>query len=304
MIGVEFLEEIVVEQFLPTVRSMLAEALSARGLTQREIAASIGVSQSAVSKYVHGDVERVPSIETNPLIRQRVEDIADALGKDAMDPVGVLIEIEVLIRELEAPGRLLARLHEEAVPALADRDNINRIHDPDSHIRTEERVRSSVRSAVRQIEESTRFVELLPQVGANVVEAIPEATTIDQVIGIPGRIIDVEGQVEIPGSPASGVSGHLAGVLLAARHAGSAHMAAINIAYDTGFIEALEEAGAVIVEIQGDKPTTDAVRAAIENSPDASVIVQPGAVGVEPIIYLLGPDAPAVVDVVESKLLE
>ena len=304
MIIVQFIEEIVVEQFLPTVRSMLVEELSRRGLTQQEIAASIGVSQSAVSKYVHGEVERAPDIERDPHVRQRIEDIADALETEAMDPVGVLVELEVLIRELEAPGQLLARLHEQTVPALANRDDMSRVHDPDSQIRTEERVRSSVQRAIRHIERSPRFVELLPQVGANVVEALPEATTIDEVIGIPGRIIDVEGRVEIPGSPAAGVSGHLASVLLAARDAGSKQMAAINIAYDTQFIETFRQAGNVIAEIPGDERTTDAVNTAITQTPDATVIVQPGAVGIEPIIYHLGPDAPTVVATVQSLLLE
>ncbi|MFB6139685.1 MAG: transcriptional regulator, partial [Halosimplex sp.] len=54
----KFVEELVVEEFLPTFRSMLAEALRDRGLTQSEVAELLGISQSAVSKYVHGEVER------------------------------------------------------------------------------------------------------------------------------------------------------------------------------------------------------------------------------------------------------
>jgi predicted transcriptional regulator len=53
-----FIEEIVVEQFLPTFRSMLAEELRERGLTQSEVADILGISQSAVSKYAHGEVAR------------------------------------------------------------------------------------------------------------------------------------------------------------------------------------------------------------------------------------------------------
>ena len=58
MAPVRFVEELVVEEFLPTFRSMLAEALSERGLTQSDVAALLGISQSAVSKYVHGAVAR------------------------------------------------------------------------------------------------------------------------------------------------------------------------------------------------------------------------------------------------------
>ncbi|MGM0592240.1 MAG: transcriptional regulator, partial [Halobacteriota archaeon] len=54
----KFIEELVVEEFLPTFRSMLAEDLRNRGLTQREVAEALGISQSAVSKYAHGGVSR------------------------------------------------------------------------------------------------------------------------------------------------------------------------------------------------------------------------------------------------------
>lgn len=291
----KFIEEIVVDAFLPTVRSMLAEALAERGLTQREIAAAIGVSQSAVSKYVHGDVDRHPALADHGKIRTRVEEIADAVADDAMDPVGVLVELEVLIRELEGPGAVLARLHEEAVPALARAEGYGRIHDPDSRIRREAQVRSSVRRAVRQLERSPQFVELLPQVGANVVQALPVAHSVEDVAGIPGRIIDVEGRIEIPGDPSFGVSGHLAGVLLAARDAGSDARAAINVRHDEAQLRAMRDAGRSIVEIDGDRPIADAVSEVIADRPGAEVIAQPGAHGVEPITYLLGPDAPTVV---------
>ncbi|PSQ52423.1 DNA-binding protein, partial [Halobacteriales archaeon SW_12_67_38] len=47
----KFVEELVVEEFLPTFRSMLAERLRERDLTQSEVASILGISQSAVSKY-------------------------------------------------------------------------------------------------------------------------------------------------------------------------------------------------------------------------------------------------------------
>jgi len=56
-----FIEEVVVDEFLPTFRSMLAEELRERSLTQSEVADPLGISQSAVSKYVHGDVESATS---------------------------------------------------------------------------------------------------------------------------------------------------------------------------------------------------------------------------------------------------
>lgn len=292
----KFIEEIVVDTFLPTVRSLLAEELSDRGLTQHEIANAIGVSQSAVSKYIHGDVERNPAIADNERVSARVSEIADAVAAEAMEATGVLIELEVLIRELEAPGEILATFHEEAVPELASMESHGRIHDPESRIRAEEQVRSSVRRAIRRIERTPGFGQLLPQVGTNVVEALPDATGVEDIVGIPGRIIDVEGRVAIPGEPQFGVSGHVAGVLLAAQTAGSDARAAINIRHVEHDLNSLREQGEVVTEISGAGSVPDAVEEAIRAEPTATVIAQPGAVGVEPITYLLGSEAPDVVD--------
>ena len=48
--------EVVVERFLPTVRTMLTAELSDRGFTQTEIADRLGLTQAAVGKYRRGDV--------------------------------------------------------------------------------------------------------------------------------------------------------------------------------------------------------------------------------------------------------
>ena len=115
----KFIEEVVVDEFLPTVRSMLAEDLRDRGFTQREVADALGISQSAVSKYAHGDVARHERIVADERVRDLVDRVGEGLADGDLSPVGALIEIEVLIRRLEE-GDLLAELHEEAMPALAE----------------------------------------------------------------------------------------------------------------------------------------------------------------------------------------
>ena len=299
----KFIEEIVVERFLPTARSLLAERLRDRGLTQEEIAAAIGVSQGAVSKYIHGDVARDPQVAADERVSDRVEEIAEAVADGAMEPIGVLIELEVLIRELEEPGKLLARLHAEAVPGLEQAAGIGRIHDPDTRIRLEEHVKGSVHRAIRRLERTPEFATLLPEVGSNVVEAVPDAKSIDDVVGIPGRIIDVEGAVEVPGNPAFGVSGHVARVLLAARDAGSPARAAVNLRYHQQDLEKLDDQGHRIREISGGRPVIEAVGEAVTADPTVDVLAQTGAVGVEPITYILAPDAPKAVSLA-SDLLE
>ena len=294
-----FIEEIVVEEFLPTFRAVLASELRDRGLTQSEVAELLGISQSAVSKYAHGEVETNAGIEADDRFLELVERLADGLTSGEMSRVEALVETEVLIRRLER-GDLLARLHEAAYPPIAEHDGPIDIHDPDGEFRMTERVRSSVRRGVRTLENTSGFAALVPAVGSNLVEALPEATTIDDVAGVPGRILDIKGKATVPGEPEFGVSEHVASLLLAARDAGSEARAALNVRYDESIVESFEGAGYETVEFEAEADLETAVAAAIEASPDADVLSQTGGFGVEPVCYVLGPDAAAVVEAVRS----
>ena len=288
-----FVEEIVVDEFLPTFRSMLAEALSAEGLTQSEVAEKLGISQSAVSKYVHGAVERNERLLESERLQAHVDDLATGLAAGDLTPVQALVETEILIRDLERGG-VLADLHAEAVPALAEHDGAFAVHDPESRLRRAEQVRSSVRRGLRILENTDGVVGLIPAVGSNLVECLPDAETIDDVAAVPGRILDVKGRPTIPAAPEFGVSQHVASVLLAAREAGSDARAAANLAYDPDLLDALESAGHTTAAFDAEADLEAGIAAALEATPDADVLYQTGALGVEPIVYVLGPDAPTV----------
>ena len=290
----KFIEEVVVDEFLPTVRSMLAEDLRERGFTQREVADALGISQSAVSKYAHGDVARHDRIVADERVRDLVDRLGEGLAAGDVSPVAALIEIEVLIRRLEKDD-LLADLHEEAMPALAAADVEFSVHDPDSGLRERERVLASVRRGLRTLTNASGFAALIPNVGANVAECLDDARTIDDVAAVPGRLVDVKGQAMVPGEPEFGVSEHVATVLLAARKAGASARGAVNVRYDTETIETLDESYPT-VEFDPERPTDEAVRGAvdeadIEDDADAFVLYQTGAVGVEPIVYVIAPTA-------------
>ncbi|NUE01932.1 helix-turn-helix domain-containing protein [Halorubraceae archaeon YAN] len=295
-----FIEEIVVDEFLPTLRSMLAEDLREYGLTQREVANALGISQSAVSKYAHGDVARHDRIVADTRVQDLVTRIADGLANGDMSRVQALVEIEVLIRQLE-DGDLLAELHEEAMPELAETDADFSVHDPDSQLRTAERVRSSVRRGLRTLTNASGFAALIPNVGSNLVECHPDAYTIEDVAGIPGRIFDVKGQATVPGEPEFGLSEHVASVLLAARESGATARGAVNIKYTPELIAALSENGYQTIEFSSEacSTVTEAIETALSGTEleEAFVLYQTGAMGIEPIIYIIAPDAQAAASV-------
>jgi len=294
-----FIEELVVEEFLPTYRSLLAGELRERGCTQSEVADLLGISQSAVSKYAHGDVEINGEIADDERVRDLVARLAEGLTEGEMRPAQALVETEVLIRRLER-GDLLARLHGAEYPPIARYDGPLDVHDPEGEFLRTEQVRSSVRRGVRALENTSGFAGLIPAVGSNLVEALPTATTIDGVAAVPGRILDVKGRATVPGEPEFGVSEHVASLLLAARAAGSDARAALNVAYDPGTVEALEAAGYATASFDAEAELETAVAAALEATPGADVLYQTGGFGIEPVCYLLGEDASAVVEAVRE----
>jgi predicted fused transcriptional regulator/phosphomethylpyrimidine kinase/predicted transcriptional regulator len=298
----KFVEEVVVEEFLPTFRTLLARELRDRELTQSEVADLLGISQSAVSKYAHGEVDVNEELARDDRVLELVGTLADGLESGEMTRVQALVEAEVLVRQLER-GDVLSRLHEADFPPLSGYEGSFDVHDPDGELRTTERVRSSVRRGVRTLENTSGFAALIPAVGSNLVEALPDASTIDDVAAVPGRILDVKGRATVPGDPEFGVSEHVASVLLAARAAGSPARAALNVRYDESLVADLAAAGNDAVEFDAEAPIETAVAAALDADPDADVLYQTGAMGIEPVCYVLGPDAEAVVATVKAVRL-
>ncbi|MFW5919722.1 MAG: thiamine-phosphate synthase family protein [Halanaeroarchaeum sp.] len=298
-----FIEEVVVDEFLPTFRSMLAADLRERGLTQHEVAQALGISQSAVSKYAHGDITRRETFVEDDRVQETVERLGEGLATGEMSPVQALIEAEVLVRRLSRPGDRIAAIHEDLVPELRDRDYDFRPEEYDSDVLTRERVRSSVRRGIRILEHTSGFATLIPDVGSNLVECLPHADSVEDVAGVPGRIFDVKGRTEIPGEPEFGVSEHVATVLLAARAGGHDARAALNVGYDEALVDTLERMGheTVAFDVDGE-PAAKAVEAAIRSTPGATVVYQTGGFGVEPIVYLLGDSASDVARVAKELL--
>jgi hypothetical protein len=285
-----FIEEVVVDRFLPTFRSMLAEDLRERGLTQSEVAGLLGISQSAVSKYAHGDVERDERVLADQRVRTLVERLGEGLANGETTPVQALVEAEVLVRQLER-GDLLATLHEEAMPELGAYDGEFSIHDADSDLRAAERALSSVRRGLRVLENTSGFAGLIPAVGSNLVMCLPDADDVDDVAGVPGRILDVKGRATVPGDPEFGVSEHVARVLLAARANGASARAALNVRYDDGVVADLTDRGLTTVAFDPERPLEEAVAAALADGVDPDVLYQSGAFGIEPVVYVLADDA-------------
>ena len=87
-----FIEEVVVDEFLPTFRALLAGDLRDRGLTQSEVADLLGISQSAVSKYAHGDVDTNDRLAGDERVQDLVVRLGAGLARGDVTPVQALGE--------------------------------------------------------------------------------------------------------------------------------------------------------------------------------------------------------------------
>jgi predicted fused transcriptional regulator/phosphomethylpyrimidine kinase len=113
----------------------------------------------------------------------------------------------------------------------------------------------------------------------NVALAPPGASTVEQVVGVPGRLVRVGTRVVAIGRPSYGGSTHTAGVALWAGRRWGFPRAAVATRYDAAIMGAAATMGLRVHEM-GEEP---------QEVPD--LIVDRGGPGVEPIIYFLGRSA-------------
>lgn len=193
-----------------------------------------------------------------------VERLADELAREALDPAANLAEGSPWCTTLTTAGQ---RPHAEA--AVQD-------------------ILAAERALLAQPP-----LRAMPQVGLNVAVALPDAADPDDVLAFPGRLVEAGGRLLRPAPPAFGGSGHLARVLLAARKRWGT-CAIANVRGGTDVAAAAKRLGwsiATIARGPGDvrEELLLAGIASARGSPAA--VHDPGAIGLEACLYVLGPSA-------------
>ncbi len=158
-------------------------------------------------------------------------------------------------------------------------------------------VLKNVEEAVERIE-NNMAAELIPEVGCNIAMAISNASSISDVAAVSGRIVKLKGVAHAVGCASFGASSHVARIVLTAMQFNGSMKAAMNIRYSEETLSACEKLGLSIAtfsredEPEGVSTMEWGVSEAIKSAgmvPD--VIYDPGAVGKEAMIRLLGKDA-------------
>jgi hypothetical protein len=288
--------EIVVEQFLPTMRSMLADALDERGLSQREIAARLGVSQAAVSQYLNE--ERTGELADHPRMREVVQRLAEGFANETIDDYEALAELLALVREFEDRGPICA-IHEAEMPALEGMGCDLCVRGRDRTVQAERDVLENVRRAVRRFSHARNVVAHVPNVGTNVAMALPDADAETDVAAVPGRLHAMRGGINVPANPEFGASHHVASTLLAAMAADPTVRGAVNIATSAELLDAARDGGFDPVAFDARyEDRGERLRSLFETHDVPRVVYHEGDFGIEPITYVFGTTAVDAVDAV------
>jgi XRE family transcriptional regulator, thiamine biosynthesis regulator len=250
------------DEVFPRVRGLAARQLVAHGWSQQRAGQAVGLSQAMVSRHLAAPAP-------DDAVAQRLaEDLVETiLAGESAAPV-------------HGPSAWCATLTIGQERAGGD-DALRDLRAAENHLRQANPVR------------------LMPQVGLNLARALPGASSAEDVLAFPGRLVEAGGRILSPAPPAFGGSGHLARVLLALR-AGAGRAEALALANVRGGAEPLDAAkrlGWRIVPIRrgprgdgdADGPVVQAASSAAARGAEA--LHDPGAVGLEPCLYVLGADA-------------
>jgi predicted fused transcriptional regulator/phosphomethylpyrimidine kinase len=152
------------------------------------------------------------------------------------------------------------------------------------------------------LQSSKHMAELIPEVRSNLVMALENAKSVEDVVGVPGRITTVNGRAKAFTMPDWGASSHMARLVLEVMKHDPERRSALNLRYNTVTIEICEKLGLKVSsynrmgepeelrEIEG-KTVSWGVEQAINSLGEVpDIIYHTGDWGKEPIIALVGRD--------------
>jgi len=296
--------EVVTEHLLPLMRRQLAhELVNRRGVSQLQAAKILGVSQPAVSSYLHSQPKTRGELEESfEEIDGVVKNFSEDLLRGRLTQVEALRKICSLCVQMRNRGALCS-IHSEDIPFLQP-DRCSLCLSDLTAVRErsleEYEVVENVRLALQLIEGTRELAMLIPEIGMNIAYAKPMAVNIEEVVAVPGRIRPIGGRPRAAGSPEFGGSSHVARAVLTMMRFEPSLRSAISLKFDWEVVEVCKHFGLVVsyfdrseepVEIKmvDGRTIPWGVELAVKRSEKIpSVIYDLGDVGKEPMIFLFG----------------
>jgi hydroxymethylpyrimidine/phosphomethylpyrimidine kinase len=174
------------------------------------------------------------------------------------------------------------------------------------------RVVEELAKAVDQLISIRDFVDLIPETQSNIVYAIPNAKSIEDVAAVNGRIVKA-GDRSLPASSIKfGASRHVAASILEYMKTNQQVRSALNIKNDKRILTKCTKLFRVshyerklepkVIKEKEGKSISWGVNIALSKIPDADIISHSGDVGKEPMIIIFGHTPQEVVDKVKKIL--
>ena len=289
--------EIVQRDFLRTVRIFLARALSEEGYSQTEIASQMDMTQAAVSKYLSQSAVKTRLANEIEVLTIRLTEMIKSGDADA----------DSMVREVCACcmrsriGSTLCEMHQNKVPSL----NIvncqicsQLLGGSDTELSKRSLIVSDMLDALRIIEASETFVDIVPQIRANIVACNDAAKSTKDVAGVPGRITVIDGHARALVNPQFGASSHTSELLLDAMEKWPKVRSCMYVSGRDHVIRTAKKVGFRVVTLEESESNSKKIISALKSEQeipgprtDYPAIHSPGDYGVEPILYLFGPNA-------------
>ncbi len=289
--------EIVQRDFLRVVRTSVAHALSEDGLSQIEIASNMNLTQAAVSKYLSQPVIKTRLASEIEILTNKLTEMIRSGDADADNMVREICSTCMRSRL----GSTLCEIHQEKVPSLKAVNCqvcTQLIGGRDDDLSERAGVLSDMVDALRIIETSESFVEIVPQVRANLVACNRYAKLTEDVAGVPGRITIIDGRARALISPQFGTSHHTAELLLDAKEIWTRISSCLCVSGRESVVKSAKRIGFKVVTLQDPEITSAKIIKALQSEEEIPgkrttypAIHVPGGIGVEPILYLFGPNA-------------
>jgi XRE family transcriptional regulator, thiamine biosynthesis regulator len=291
--------EMMVDSFLPAMREAVAKRLSDEGFSQGKIASLLGVTQASVSLYLKSGGRSKELLRRLEIPEEEGLLYASLLAEDLKkDPVYAVSTLYALWSDALGRGSMCAP-HRSSYPQLAQCDVC--IKTFGGHETRSGDAIEHVAEAVGLLEGSSAFVPIMPEVSVNIAYAPEGASSVQEIVAVPGRIVRVRGTARSFMRPEYGASTHVANVLLAMMSHDRSLRAAMNVRYDQKMRRALSQ---VMIRpllldqarVRRDSEMIGPLRAALRSaSGPVTAVVDPGAPGLEAGLYLFAQDAIRVV---------
>lgn len=289
--------EIVQRDFLPSIRTLLAQSLQKRGLSQVEIASKLDVTQAAVSKYLN---QTVPQNELTDESYKLVQRLVEMIQMPETRSDAIVKELCSACMSSRL-GSTICKLHQKRVESLkATNCQIcsKLLGGSDDILSDRATVIMEMQEALKIIERSTTFERIVPQVRANLVACTPDASCLEDVAGVPGRITIIDGYAVALVGPQFGASRHTAELLLGARLLWPAVRACLCVSGKesvmfSAIVNGFRVASIKAPEIEAERILAElkTIRRKPSKTTSFPAIHVPGGFGVEPILYLFGQTA-------------